>query len=259
MVYVAAILRDTVASNALPFIPFGSLNLQGIQLQTFQVIAESHAPILNSQGASKAGIVFSPRMTYVFHYKIARVPDDDYYDDPSTKQIFKYGSTGAEGLPEVFLLGKTPQEPGASPNAGWAGNTPNGRQIDVRWGTTRKELGVIQNFDSWKVGDARPREWQTSLTIGRFHHIGVVIDQNSLILYLDGYVHAIYPLPPSTPATTKDVHVQDFAFRFLKLAETGSDAGNEIHGFRYFQDIALSGKEMEAFAAEAYPPCLLHH
>ena len=245
-VWVAAKLDAVAAASPLPFVPFGSKNVQGTSLQTFQLKAEGHAPIVTEDGStSRPGVMYTPRMSYTFYYKINRVPDNDFYDDVASKQVFKYGSTGAESLPEASLIGKQWHRHW-SPNLGWDGSRANGRQLDYRFATNRRENGVLQDFDAWKRGDNRPREWQSSLTIGRFHHVGVVIDMNTLMLYVDGHVHAIYPLPPNTPGPNSDVYVQDLAFRFLNLASTDSNAGNEMHSFRYFPNVALSGIDIMA-------------
>ena len=141
-----------------------------------------------------------------------------------------------------------------SPNRYWSSDIYNGRQFDYIFATSRLDNGVIQRSDSWQVRSGQlNREYEMSFTLGRFHHVCIVIDMNTMLVYIDGNVHFVYTLPPNTPEDTRDVMVQQYKNRFLQLASKDSNSGHELHSFLYFPDTVLTANDAKELAA-AYPP-----
>ena len=107
---------------------------------------------------------------------------------------------------------------------------------EVRWSVTATTGAMTQNFGH-----------HVKLTVGKWHHVGLVVDKHVMTAYLDGEIQYVKHF------TGADSLVQWFGPTQLWVGRQVSPGGNELHDVRHFMEHSLSHSEMHSNSFYEYP------
>ena len=107
---------------------------------------------------------------------------------------------------------------------------------EVRWSVTSTTGAMTQNFGH-----------HVKLTVGKWHHVGLVVDKHVMTAYLDGEIQYVKHF------TGADSLVQWFGPTQLWVGRQVSPGGNELHDVRHFMEHSLSHSEMHSNSFYEYP------